>query len=142
MVKYASKILDRGMFAAVPTDKDVGFVLTNKFTLKDFIVETLSNLKVYTKMPWTWRLVQDVCEEYSSVVREVTSISLGTEDMSLRRELTSGYQYTPEEKLSNMLVTFKCTIKTHNPRGKVVPRPIRACVGIPLRPAMRWISWV
>jgi hypothetical protein len=56
VVTYALKLLKKGMYTAVRTDKDGGFTLVHKFELRDLYADLLGDERVYAANPWTWSM--------------------------------------------------------------------------------------
>ena len=136
VIQFAMRLLRKGPWAVVPADKDGCFVLVDKEELHSIHLEVMRRPE-YVYKSRSPKMVEDMAEEYGSIVFEVCKTLA---DDELRSALLSGFRATNEKGWARMCSRLQINIKSHKPAGKVGYRPIHSSVATPLLPAYRWIA--
>lgn len=130
----AINTLKKGRWGIVPTDKDGGWCLVDKYVLADEQFAIMSK-PWYMEVPRAPMLIEDVMCEFAAACKDAIHTLMWDEDesKSLLRALLAPCKGTAPK----LICTLKSTIKTHKPPGMVAFRPIHAAGGSPFTSAMK-----
>ena len=150
LAQWGLKILKNMPYVALLSDKDAGFVILHKTDYSKMLTEMMEKpqyKRVYLDRDYLYghydmykdtigRLANDLFVKDPHLDEEEL-YKIEQQQRHLRSAMFSEINAQPPTALISVL---DCTIKSHKPAGKVVPRAIHACSSHPFAPAQRWLS--
>ena len=134
LVSWILRALKGSEVAWVPSDKDAGFVLTEKRMIEPLLVNAMKS-EFYTPISAVESRLEEACVEYCSLAKKLGK-DLLDEGFGLPGALCSGLRLWGH---SGLLSRISLTLKSHKEPGNVGPRIIHCSSKNPFMAAHRLI---